>query len=496
MSTVSANASGTQLALSLLSAQAGPSAARAAVLNETVQSDGVYGDKSARTGRYDINSIANAERGLQKARLNDAAQQSRYQDTTSAAERKMEATEREIIRLNKRAKNMSIALQRMGSGPLPEGQRVLSLFSNGPSNAVSVSTTGRVESIYLLGGNQALSIQAKVAQGIYTGGGHDAVAINADWVESVYTDRSAGYEPAVKPDGTPFAQPVAATDSNDAVAIQARWADSIYTGGGNDAIAIQADMIGSVYAGEGADAISIQGGVVSGIHGDAGHDAITVNAAIGMSVMRHFDSSGPRSQGEITYTRPDNVEDRLRMARANYSDVLGGSGNDAISVTVQEIISIDGGEGDDVISVGGGTVGLGVGAGSGNDVVRVSHGAELMIQIDTGTYSVETDGNDLVVRHSGGSVRIEGYESAAAIGIAGFGAALTRTDPIPGSAEAMRVADQENFLSDIKSISKRNEKTNLAVPEVKSNLGFDINTANRDLHMIHIAKPNPLDIRL
>lgn len=485
MSAVSPYVSSSQLALSLLSARAGPSGAQAEVSDARAQRGEAPGGETGKTGRYDVNAIASAERGLQRARLDDALELGKSLEGTSADQRKKEATDRVVARWNKRAQNMSIALQKLGAGPLPEGQRVLSLFSNAGSQAVSIATTGQVNSVYLKGGgSQAVSIQAKTVQSVYTEGGHDAIAIKADSVESVYTDRSDGYEPGVYQNGEQYTRRVSATESNDAVAIHARRADSIYTGGGHDAIAVQADMISSIYAGSGNDSVSVRGGVISGVHGGGGNDAISVNAAIGMSVMRNMEfgaASGMRKDAD--YVRPNSVEDRLRLATTNYSDVLGGADNDAISVTVQEIISIDGGAGDDVISIGGGTVGLRVGAGSGNDVVRVARGAELMIQIDDADYMVETDGDDLVVRHSGGSVRIEGYENAAAVGIAGFGAAHTKADPDLGGS-----------LSDIKDVAEGADKSDLIASGAKSDLDYEIHSASRGLHMIHVATPNPLDV--
>lgn len=479
-------ASTSQMALSLLSAQAGPSGARAEVLDARAQGDASSKGNTGKTGRYDVNAIASAERGLERARLDDALEWFKHHENTSAEQRKSEATDRAVRRLNKRAENMSRALQKLGAGPLPEGQRVLSLFSSAGSQAVSISTTGQVNSVYLNGGdNQAVSIRAKSVDSVYTQGSHDAIAIKADSVESVVTDRSAGYAPGGYRNGEQYAHRVSATESNDAVAIQARRADSIYTGAGHDAVAVQADMISSIYAGSGNDSVAVRGGVISGVHGGEGNDAISVNAAIGRSVMRNVEFGARSGMGtDVEYVRSNSAEDRLRLATTNYSDVLGGAGNDAISVTVQEIISIDGGAGDDVISIGGGTVGLRVGAGSGNDVVRVAQGAELMIQIDDGDYQVETDGNDLVVRHSGGSVRIEDYQDAAAIGVAGFGAAHTRADP-----------DRGGSLSDIKAFAEGAKKTDLIAPGVKSDLGYETHAASGGFQMIHLVKPNPMDIR-
>ncbi|WP_146746316.1 calcium-binding protein [Rhodovulum viride] len=487
MSMISNNTSGAQMALSLLTAQAGSSGAQAAAWEATEQSDGATVDQSGETSRYDINAIFNAESSLRRSKLDAVAELSESRPGTAADQSRREATQREVIRLNARAEKMSIALQRLGSGPLSEGQRIIFLFSSGESNAVSIFTTGKAESIYLGGGGNVLSIQANTAESISTGGGHDAIAIKADSVYSVYTERGAGYEFSVRSDGSSYPRYVAASESNDAVAIQARRAASIYTGGGNDAIAIQAASIQNVYAGKGADAISLQGGVVSGIYAEDGNDVIAVDATIGMSVLHNL-VNGSLMLGGIEYTRPENLEDRMRMATTSYSsDVLGGSGNDTISVSVQEVISIDGGTGDDVISIGGGTVGLRVGAGSGNDVVRVSQGAELVIQTDDTDFSFEKDGNDLIVRHSGGSVRIEDYENAAAIAVAGSGAGYNTTELL---------AQRERETADLRNFVETAEGTILTIPEDKINLDLGIEFESSDFQMIHIAITNPLDVRV
>lgn len=178
---------------------------------------------------------------------------------------------------------------------------------------------------------------------------------------------------------------------------------------------------------------------------------------------------------KLYYTRPDSAEDRLRLATTDRADIYGGAGNDTISVTVQEVISVDGGAGDDVISIGGGTVGFRVGANSGNDTVQVASGAELVIQVDwPGGYEVETDGSDLIVHHDGGSVRIVGYENAAAIGIASFNVLNEETAQPP---------DVENVLRGALGWEKLFAKSDIYTYGVE---GY--------LNMIHVAPAAPLDL--
>lgn len=483
MSMIPSHTNGAVTTLSQLTAQAGPTGSRADVRSE------------AATARYDINAIAQSERGLEMARMDDVRELVQYDRRTSQRQKISEATERAILRHKKRAENMSNALVRLGAGPLAEGQRILSLFSRGGNRAVHINTTGQVDSLYLRGGDQALSIKSKTATIINTGGGHDAVAIEADFVRSVYTDRSGQHELAYRKNGEKYARWAPKTVSNDAVAIKARFAESIYTKGGADAISIMADSIRSVYAGEGQDAIALTGGIISGIHGEDGDDSITVQAAIGGSVTRNLAfASRTYLTGEgYDYVRPDSAKERMRLAITNYSDVHGGDGDDEISVSVQEIISIDGGSGNDVISVEGGTVGLRVNASSGNDVVRVARGAELMIQVDHGGYIVEKSDNDLIVRHSGGVVRIEGYEQAAAISVAGNGDGIKYSDLYPDSAEARREAAQKEELEQFFRTAEK-----IKMPELDARLSEAManikEVKSHGFQMVHVANPQTLDV--
>lgn len=95
-----------------------------------------------------------------------------------------------------------------------------------------------------------------------------------------------------------------------------------------------------------------------------------------------------------------------------------GAGNDTLSIRVDEVISVKGGRGDDVIAVGGGTVALHFEAGDGNDRISVARGATLAIQpegkID---WNASWEGDTLVLDLGGSSMRIEGAKGAAAIGV-------------------------------------------------------------------------------
>ncbi len=87
---------------------------------------------------------------------------------------------------------------------------------------------------------------------------------------------------------------------------------------------------------------------------------------------------------------------------------------------VDEAISIKAGRGDAVIAIGGGTVALHFEAGDGNDRVTVARGATVAVQLDHATsWSASWDGDALVLKLTGESMRIEGASGAAAIGISG-----------------------------------------------------------------------------
>jgi hypothetical protein len=507
MSTISSPVSA-RLSLTLLNAQADQYGARASVQNSSLQIGG-EADGAPGSGRYnidDINRIADTERGYLRQRLQNGLEKGRYYET-----HRTRSSEAEVRFQKMRAQNMSKALMRLNAGPLREGQRILSLFSPPGSHALSINTTGQVESLFLRGGDQALSINAQTVTRVHTEGGNDAITINADWVESVYTDRSGGYVPGFREDGTSYPLWQPGTDSNDAVAINARRADSIHTGGGNDAIAIQADLINSVYAGDGSDAISLSGGIISGVYGEAGDDTITVDAGIGRPAIHDlgfFAGPAGASDTDPLYTRPDTVHDRMRAAKTYNSDIQAGAGDDVISVNVQEIISIDGGSGNDVISIGSGTVGLRVGEGSGNDLVQVGHGAELMIQIDFGDYTAEIDGNDMVIRHEGGTVRIADYQNAAAIGIVAPG--IPRT--LPDEDESEQIAALRERLQKTAAADSNGKVTNLDLDEARrasmiaaaeraalaeqeaAKLPSYYNDGKGGLDMLYMSPPNPLDV--
>lgn len=468
-----------QIAMSALTARADAKGATASIATTEIQ----YGSQGSGAGAgsqgYDINRLEQAEHGLQRARIEEIFDASR----ASEAQRRDEASERAIERLKKRTEAMWEALAALGAPPPASTQMILTLFSNTSGQALTINTTGQVQSLTLRGGDQAVSIKAHSVDSVYTDGGHDAITIEAESVNSVYTDRSKGYEPAVGENGETTHRVVAETSSNDAVAIKARRADSIYTKGGNDAIAIQADLIDSVYAGKGQDAISVDGGIVGGIHGEEGDEAITVNAAIGKSATSLV-LQGFAPEHFQNYVRPESAEARMRQAVTNYSDVHGGDGNDTISVTVQEIISIDGGAGNDTISIGGGTVGLRTGLLSGHDTVTVARGAELMIQIDRGTYSVETEGDDLIISHWGGSVRVVGYEAAAAIGVGGSGQ-LQREAP---------TGPRDDFLSaGIGSPAPSDAFGFLGHDPSDPGLRIDPASGQR-LRLLHVAVPEPVNL--
>ena len=111
-----------------------------------------------------------------------------------------------------------------------------------------------------------------------------------------------------------------------------------------------------------------------------------------------------------------------RMARAWYaSGVSGGDGNDRIALTVADAMGVSGGAGNDSIAAAGGTFALHFAAGDGQDVVRLSGGAEAVVMLDrslTDDWTVERGEDRLTLRFGAGlSISFEGLAGAGAIGV-------------------------------------------------------------------------------
>ena len=101
------------------------------------------------------------------------------------------------------------------------------------------------------------------------------------------------------------------------------------------------------------------------------------------------------------------------------ADVTGGAGNDAISVWAERPIAVSGGQGDDVIALNGGQVGLFYDLGNGTDQVAFGAGTDVFVQISkelTG-FSVEQGADTLTLRIGDGAITFSGLMESGAIGV-------------------------------------------------------------------------------
>ena len=374
--------SGGSVALTLLQARVGPDGARASV-TATVQPrdlDGLLQEAAARRDDRPVQGQVGPDRersGLPDSRTSVDGKRGHRESRGHG----------EAQRLLRRMENWSAGLKRLvAGGTVPPGTRVVSLIaSRGPD---------------------AVAIKADVVLGLATRGGSDAVTIAADVVVGVTTDELHANEHGPYDDSAGY---------SDAIAISARIAEGIATGGGNDAVAIRADRVGSVYAGDGQDGVAISAGMVDNIHGGSGGDAITVDAAFGAQA-----SSQIASMADWQLALAGDAAGRFQLALSSIADINGDGGNDAIAVTGAQLIAVDGGTGDDLISLSGQTVALHFGKDGGNDVVQLGAGTEVVLQLngDITDYTVTTDGDRMVVdMGQAGRVTFVGIANAGAIGI-------------------------------------------------------------------------------
>ncbi|MEX5562977.1 calcium-binding protein [Pseudophaeobacter sp. 1A16562] len=425
-------------ALTLINASASDRGAQARVES---------GDQGTAWGVDRLNSLAKAEIDY-RTKEHEIFENARGKLESSTA-RRSKAAQSKILaeRYHKLAANMAAALENLGGQERSFGGTVVALFKTPDSDALSIVSGKTVRNISSQ--NEAsFAISAKKVRGVGTEGGNDAISIEADWVESVGTDRDGRMHARQTKSGNLVLGWRSKTVSNDAVAIKAKRVSGVSTKGGNDAIAIESDLVKNIHAGEGNDSVAIRGGVVIGIYGADGQDTISVDAGIGASAVTQEGKSALNwMSGFSGYTRAETAEERVRQATAAYlgrADIHGGAGDDFISVTVQETLSVNGGTGNDTISIGGGTVAMSVGRDAGHDTVQVARGAELMLEIDTQTYTAKKDGNDLIITHAGGSVTIKDYEQASAIAIKGrYAASEDEINDLLSPEEAKRVISNE-----------------------------------------------------
>ncbi len=309
--------------------------------------------------------------------------------------------------------------------------------------------------------NDKVTLQGAMISGIYTGAGSDAVSIVGGHVSGIHTDAAGpvvappppvvspvvspvvtpvvtpapvlGAEPAPAPVAVaPLPEPVSEIDTsgtaasvvaapvvagNDALSIAAYLINDISTGGGDDALALSGRVVANVDAGAGNDAIAVRANVVTGITGGDGDDAIAVDAKVGVAGLSNAAGWFAVASQAVVATNGDVTASVGAAARA-YADVDGGAGNDVISVRTASVLAVAGGVGDDTINAVGGTLSLVYGAGDGQDQVNVAAGAQVVLQIadDVEGYSVEFGQDSMTVRMGEGSVTFTGI-GAGTVGI-------------------------------------------------------------------------------
>ena len=394
-------------------------------------------------------------------------------------------------RLQSRMQKLSSMLQRLTDGNPDAAGASYAAIVLGGSGATAVASTGgagqagdrlviqadEISNVTTGSGNDTVQLQGGRVTGIYTGGGSDSLAIVGTFVSGIHMGEAGPVVadvPPPPPPGPPPAPPVAADTlagdalagdalagdiltgdtlagnalpgdtlaggassgpvvdttgsvaapvvsaapvvaGNDALSIAAYLINDISTGGGDDAVALVGRIVSNVDAGSGNDAVAIRAQVVTGVTGGDGNDAIAVDAGVGVAGVSN--AAAWFSQAALVATNGD-VSASVGAAAKAYTDVDGGAGNDVISVRTGSVLAVAGGTGDDTVNVAGGTVALVYGAGDGNDTVNVAAGAQVVLQIgaDVTDYSVSFGDGNMVVKMGEGSVTFAGI-GAGTVGI-------------------------------------------------------------------------------
>jgi len=188
--------------------------------------------------------------------------------------------------------------------------------------------------------------------------------------------------------------------------------------GGTDIIIVRGDssVLGNIHGGDGTDTITVTttgqigGQADSGkISGGAGADTIEINALVLGNVFGDVDDGVERvTDGDDRITLlGGSIGGSIFGQRGNDTitvqggtvgtDLLGGAGNDQLTVSGGTVsATLNGGAGDDTLLVSGGTVGNGMVGLAGKDKLTISGGAV------TGNMSGGADNDELLV--SGGSL--------------------------------------------------------------------------------------------
>ncbi len=287
--------------------------------------------------------------------------------------------------------------------------------ATGAGNDSLALRASMVQGVYAGGGSDAVAIVASYVSGIRTDGAPPAPAAPGAEVD-------APADTTIDTSGAPL------PGGNDALSVAARLIADIATGGGDDALALSGRWVSGVDAGAGNDAMAIRARLATDISGGEGDDAIAVEARAGLAGLEAAAAwFAVAAEPPVVALAEGGASAQVgaQAARA-YADVDGGAGNDVISVRTGSVLAVAGGAGSDTIQVGGGTVALVYGAGDGDDRVTVAEGAQVVLQIapEAGPWTVEFGEEGMTVRMADGSVKFEGL-GAGTIGIATAGGGMT-----------------------------------------------------------------------
>jgi hypothetical protein len=337
----------------------------------------------------------------------NAALLARTKAAEKALEKARKAPEAEVIRQINRMNQYLKAMEKLG------------IDATSRPNVLTIALDKAGLTVQATRGDDRLAIAADTVARIDTGGGADALTVQADRVDAITTDRA---------DSRSDRDIDREVQGNDALAIAARIVRNVEMGGGNDVLAAQAQMI-LADLGAGHDVVAITTDIALGVAGGAGDDVITLTASLGGTAARQLTETAdgtPISAAKAAATLYADTATRLAAVAANVADVDGGSGNDVISVSGALMIGVAGGAGDDLIAVEGRTVALHYGKGDGNDVVQVGAGTDVLIQLaarpdggsDPGAYTVTRDGDSLTLRFASGAITLTGIAEAGTIAVA------------------------------------------------------------------------------
>jgi hypothetical protein len=315
-------------------------------------------------------------------------------------------------------------------------------------------------------GDDQVRLSGATISGVYTGAGSDSLTIVGGVVSGIHTDRAGPVappvvdpalvppvaaapvpdpvvdaapiptsvpvpvaaeampvlpEPTLQIDTSGSAAPVVTAASvvagNDALSVAAYLIRDISTGDGDDALALRGRVVRDVDAGAGNDAIAIKAAVVTGVTGGEGDDAIAVEASVGVAGVSNAAAWFAVAAEPVVATNGE-VSASVGAAARAYADIDGGAGNDVISVRTASVLAVAGGAGDDTINAASGAISLVYGAGDGRDTVNVAAGAQVVLQIaeDVAGYTVEFGQDSMTVRMGEGSVTFSGI-GAGTVGI-------------------------------------------------------------------------------